>query len=282
MAASAGRGCGRRRCHWRTVAWTGAALMLLLPWVAMQFTDEVNWSVTDFLVAGALIAGTGLAFELAAGTTANHAYRAAVGLALAAVFLLIWLNLAVGIIGTEDGQPPQPDVRRSARRRHHRCHHRALAARWNGTRDASSGARSAAGGRERARRRSGLQGAGLVADRLLRRAVARVGLAVSESGARANPRCAQGRPAASAFHRSLESELRRDRHLARVRPHHPGVIFGDTAQRRPPSASCCSRTAPWRSNIQPGYSAGRRLTSSRATSSSAVSFTVVAPILSSS
>jgi hypothetical protein len=102
MAASAQRGGGRRMCRWRTVAWTGAALMLLLPWVAMQFTDEVNWSVTDFLVAGALIAGTGLAFELAAGTTANHAYRAAVGLALAAAFLLIWLNLAVGIIGTED------------------------------------------------------------------------------------------------------------------------------------------------------------------------------------
>ena len=76
--------------------------MLLLPLVAMQFTDEVNWSETDFIVAGALIGGTGLTFELAARTTANHAYRAAVGLALAAAFLLIWLNLAVGIIGTED------------------------------------------------------------------------------------------------------------------------------------------------------------------------------------
>ena len=76
--------------------------MLLLPLVAMQFTDEVNWSETDFIVAGALIGGTGLTFELAARATANHAYRAAVGLALAAAFLLIWLNLAVGIIGTED------------------------------------------------------------------------------------------------------------------------------------------------------------------------------------
>ena len=101
MAASAERGGGQCRCRWRTVAWTGAALVLL-PLAAMRFTDEVSWSLTDFLVAGALIGGTGVAFELAASTTANHAYRAAVGLALAAAFLLIWLNLAVGIIGTED------------------------------------------------------------------------------------------------------------------------------------------------------------------------------------
>ena len=60
MAASAERGGGWRRRRWRIAAWTGAALMLLLPLVAMQFTDEVNWSETDFIVAGALIGGTGL------------------------------------------------------------------------------------------------------------------------------------------------------------------------------------------------------------------------------
>ena len=42
MAASAERGGGWRRRRWRIAAWTGAALMLLLPSVAMQFTDEVN------------------------------------------------------------------------------------------------------------------------------------------------------------------------------------------------------------------------------------------------
>jgi hypothetical protein len=83
-------------------AWTVAALLLLLPLAAMQLTDEVNWDETDFIFAGALIGGTGLTFELAASATADHAYRAAVGVALAAASLLIWLNLAVGIIGTED------------------------------------------------------------------------------------------------------------------------------------------------------------------------------------
>jgi peptidoglycan/LPS O-acetylase OafA/YrhL len=34
--------------------------------------------------------------------TYNTAYRFAVGVALAAAFILVWLNLAVGVIGTED------------------------------------------------------------------------------------------------------------------------------------------------------------------------------------
>ena len=33
---------------------------------------------------------------------ARNAYRAAVGVALAAAFILVWMNLAVGVIGTED------------------------------------------------------------------------------------------------------------------------------------------------------------------------------------
>jgi hypothetical protein len=61
-----------------------------------------NWTETDFAFAGALIVGTGVTFELAARMTNNNAYRAAVGVALAAAFLLIWINAAVGIIGSED------------------------------------------------------------------------------------------------------------------------------------------------------------------------------------
>ncbi len=92
----------RRGSRWRIAAWTIAALVLLLPLVAMQFTDEVNWTETDFAFAGALIVGTGVTFELAARMANNNAYRAAVGVALAAAFLLIWINAAVGIIGSED------------------------------------------------------------------------------------------------------------------------------------------------------------------------------------
>lgn len=77
-------------------------VILLLPLLAMQITDEVDWDRADFAVAGALLAGTGLMYEVAARKAGNIAYRAAVGLALAAALLLVWINLAVGIIGTEN------------------------------------------------------------------------------------------------------------------------------------------------------------------------------------
>jgi hypothetical protein len=80
----------------------GTAFILLVPLLAMLFTDQVAWDLADFIVAGALIFGTGLAFELVGRKAGTRAYRAAVGMALAAAFLLVWMNLAVGIIGSED------------------------------------------------------------------------------------------------------------------------------------------------------------------------------------
>jgi hypothetical protein len=78
------------------------AVLLLVPLVAMQFSREVHWSPADFAAAGILLAGTGLLYERAARNARNGAYRAAVGIALAAALLLVWINLAVGMIGDED------------------------------------------------------------------------------------------------------------------------------------------------------------------------------------
>lgn len=78
------------------------AILLLVPLAAMQFTSDVNWSPFDFVVAGALLFGSGLAYELVARKGGNNAYRAAVGVAVATALLLAWINLAVGIIGGED------------------------------------------------------------------------------------------------------------------------------------------------------------------------------------
>src|SRR3712207_6530028 len=83
-SGNAKNGGGRRGGRWRTALWTVAAVILLLPLVAMQFTDEVDWDAADFIIFGAMLAGAGGAYELAAGTTGNRAYRAAVGVALAA------------------------------------------------------------------------------------------------------------------------------------------------------------------------------------------------------
>lgn len=99
MAGNAENGSGRRGNRWRIAAWAAVALVLLLPLVAMQVTEEVVWDVADFALAGALLVGTGLTFELAVRRTDNTTYRAAVGVALVAAFILIWVNVAVGVIG---------------------------------------------------------------------------------------------------------------------------------------------------------------------------------------
>lgn len=78
----------------------GTAVILTVPLIAMQFTREVNWTASDFVVAAALLASTGLLFELA--TTKLHTGKsrltalAVIGLA----FLFVWAELAVGIVGS--------------------------------------------------------------------------------------------------------------------------------------------------------------------------------------
>ncbi len=78
----------------------GTALILLVPLLAMQVTDEVNWDVADFVVIGTLLLGTGLAYELAARRVSNPKHRVVIGVVLAAVVLLVWAELAVGVFGT--------------------------------------------------------------------------------------------------------------------------------------------------------------------------------------
>ena len=61
-----------------------------------------HWTPGDFLFAFVLLFGTGLAYELMASTSDNAAYRWAVGIAVVAALLLVWVNAAVGIIGDDN------------------------------------------------------------------------------------------------------------------------------------------------------------------------------------
>lgn len=102
MAGITNNGSPRLGDRWRIAIWGTAAFLLLLPLVAMQFTDEVDWDETDFIVIGAMLFAACGTVEMAARLSRNTAYRAAVGVAVVAAFLLIWINLAVGIIGNEN------------------------------------------------------------------------------------------------------------------------------------------------------------------------------------
>jgi hypothetical protein len=93
---------GRRRERWRLVPWAVATGLLLLPLVAMRFTDEVDWTASDFVLMGVMLYGCCAVFEAAARMTGNNAYRAGVAIAVLGAFLLTWINLAVGIVGNEN------------------------------------------------------------------------------------------------------------------------------------------------------------------------------------
>lgn len=71
--------------------------ILAIPLVAMQFTDQVNWSAADFIVGGILIFGVAIALDIGRRKLKNQKYRNLILLIIVLAFLLIWAELAVGI-----------------------------------------------------------------------------------------------------------------------------------------------------------------------------------------
>lgn len=79
------------------------SLTLLIPLGAMLCkVDGWAWQTDSFIFAWLLMAGVGLAYRFLADRAHDRAYRAAAALALAAAFILVWINGAVGLIGGED------------------------------------------------------------------------------------------------------------------------------------------------------------------------------------
>ena len=76
---------------------TVVAIILLIPLIAMQFTNEVDWTPIDFVVAGVLLLGTGLIFDLVIRKIKNTKNQITISVALLILLLLIWAELAVGI-----------------------------------------------------------------------------------------------------------------------------------------------------------------------------------------
>lgn len=76
------------------------SVILLIPFIAMQFTDEVVWSISDFAIMGVLLYGTGLLCELVLRKVKTVQNRILICGAVVITFLLIWAELAVGIFGT--------------------------------------------------------------------------------------------------------------------------------------------------------------------------------------
>ncbi|QDW67965.1 hypothetical protein FPZ22_12420 [Luteimonas granuli] len=77
---------------------------MLLPAVAMRFDTGVDWGAGDFIVMGAMLAIACGLYELATRLSDRTSWRAGFGLAVATGFLTVWVNLAVGMFGSEDNR----------------------------------------------------------------------------------------------------------------------------------------------------------------------------------
>lgn len=88
------------RYRWRGPVWAVLAALFCLPLMAMQFTDELNWTLFDFIVAGAALSCMGAVYELVA-RSAGHKYTRIAGGVMVAGLVLLLVNGAVGLVGDE-------------------------------------------------------------------------------------------------------------------------------------------------------------------------------------
>lgn len=72
-------------------------LILLVPYIAMQFTDEVDWSLLDFITAGILLFCVVFFCELIIRRVKIIRLKISLCIIIIFVFLLVWAELAVGI-----------------------------------------------------------------------------------------------------------------------------------------------------------------------------------------
>ena len=73
----------------------------MIPLLAMQFTDDVNWSIYDFVVMGFLLLFFSLGIDVTMKKVKNENIKILYVVLTILIFLLIWAELAVGIFGSQ-------------------------------------------------------------------------------------------------------------------------------------------------------------------------------------
>jgi len=76
------------------------ALLLLIPLIAMQLTNEVNWLFFDFIIMGGMLTITGLLIGIILKKVNNSKNRLILIVTVVMMLFLIWAELAVGLFGT--------------------------------------------------------------------------------------------------------------------------------------------------------------------------------------
>ncbi|MCT2562873.1 hypothetical protein [Chryseobacterium herbae] len=75
-------------------------VLLCIPLVGNLTSNEVNWSASDFLIAGVLLSTVAILINLARTKIKKQSHRILICIFVLIVFALIWIELAVGIFGS--------------------------------------------------------------------------------------------------------------------------------------------------------------------------------------
>ena len=81
----------------RIAVWGAICALLIAPLLAMQFTNEVAWTGSDFAVAAAMLAILGVAFEMVFRSPLHAPLKGVSLAAVLTVVALIWAQGAVGL-----------------------------------------------------------------------------------------------------------------------------------------------------------------------------------------
>ena len=68
-------------------------LILLIPLAAMNFTDEVDWSVGDFVLASFLLSFFGYLYKVLTNASKNTVQNIIIGFLIFGLFIFVWVNL---------------------------------------------------------------------------------------------------------------------------------------------------------------------------------------------
>ncbi len=75
-------------------------LIFSIPLIATNFSRDVNWTLSDFVLAAVLLFGTALMIEITLRHASNLILRITIITVLLLLLFSIWVELAVGVFGT--------------------------------------------------------------------------------------------------------------------------------------------------------------------------------------
>ena len=74
--------------------------LLLIPLIAMHYSDEDHWTLIDFAIMGVLLLVAGMSTQRVVKRVKSFPRRATYIILILLLFLLVWAELAVGIFGS--------------------------------------------------------------------------------------------------------------------------------------------------------------------------------------